>query len=118
MNKLLKLKQYLSINDSADYLSATLEETVSVADIYELSLEGHLAISIRLTNQAFAKKVDLAPELELTNSEEQFGAVQANEVNEQVHIFNGLYDLAMIGEERFELRKEIALCSLNLVASM
>lgn len=105
MNKLLKLKQYLSINDSADYLSATLEETVSVADIYELSLEGHLAISIRLTNQAFAKKVDLAPELELTNSEEQFGAVQANEVNEQVHIFNGLYDLAMIGEERFELRK-------------
>ena len=105
MNKLLKLKQYLSINDSADYLSATLEETVSVADIYELSLEGHLAISIRLTNQAYAKKVDLAPELELTNSEEQFGAVQANEVDEQVHIFNGLYDLAMIGEERFELRK-------------
>ncbi|GFD71029.1 hypothetical protein KUL113_04490 [Tenacibaculum sp. KUL113] len=105
MNKLLKLKQYLSINDSADYLSATLEETVSVADIYELSLEGHLAISIRLTNQAYAKKVDLAPELELTSSEERFWAVQANEVDEQVHIFNGLYDLAMIGEERFELRK-------------
>lgn len=105
MNKLLKLKQYLSINDSADYLSATLEETVSVADIYELSLEGHLAISIRLTNQAYAKKVDLAPELELTSSEERFWAVQANKVDEQVHIFNGLYDLAMIGEERFELRK-------------
>lgn len=105
MNKLLKLKQYLSINDSADYLSATLEETVSVADIYELSLEGHLAISIRLTNQAYAKKVDLAPELELSNSEERFGSVQANEVDEKVHIFNGLYDLAMIGEERFELRK-------------
>ena len=105
MNKLLKLKQYLSINDSADYLSATLEETVSVADIYELSLEGHLAISIRLTNQAYAKKVDLVPELELTSSEERFWAVQANEVDEQVHIFNGLYDLAMIGEERFELRK-------------
>lgn len=105
MNKLLKLKQYLSLNDSADYLSATLEETVSVADIYELSLEGHLAISIRLTNQAYAKKVDLEPELNLTSSEERFGAVQANEVDEQVHIFNGLYDLAMIGEERFELRK-------------
>ena len=105
MNKLLKLKQYLSINDSADYLSATLEETVSVADIYELSLEGHLAISIRLTNQAYAKKVDLASELELTNSEERFGLAQAIEVDEQVHIFNGLYDLAMIGEERFELRK-------------
>ena len=105
MNKLLKLKQYLSIYDSADYLSATLEETVSVADIYELSLEGHLTISIRLTNQAYAKKVDLAPELELTNSEERFGSVQANEVDEKVHIFNGLYDLAMIGEELFELRK-------------
>lgn len=105
MNKLLKLKQYLSINDSADYLSATLEEKVSVADIYELSLEGHLAISIRLTNQAYAKKVYLAPELELTNSEEPFGAVQANVVDDHVHIFNGLYDLAMIGEERFELRK-------------
>ena len=105
MNKLLKLKQYLSINDSADYLSATLEETVSVADIYELSLEGHLAISVRLTNQAYAKKVDLTPELELTSSEERFEVAQAIEVDEQVHIFNGLYDLAMIGEERFELRK-------------
>ena len=105
MNKLLKLKQCLSINDSADYLSATLEETVSVADIYELSLEGHLAISVRLTNQAYAKKVDLTPELELTSSEERFEVAQAIEVDEQVHIFNGLYDLAMIGEERFELRK-------------
>lgn len=105
VKKLMKLKQYLSLNDATNYLSAALEEQVSVADIYELSLEGHLAISIRLTNQAYAKKVDLAPELELTNSEQRFGSVQANEVDEKVHIFNGLYDLAMIGEERFELRK-------------
>ena len=105
MNKLLKLKKYLSINDSADYLSATLEEKVSIADIYELSLEGHLAISIRLTNQAYAKKVSLVPELQLMDSEERVEPVQAQEVDEQVHIFNGIYDLAMIGEEKFEVRK-------------
>lgn len=105
MNKLLKLKKYLSINDAADYLSATLEEKVSIADIYELSLEGHLAISIRLTNQAYAKKVSLVPELEQVDSEERIESVQAEEVDERVHIFNGIYDLAMIGEERFEVRK-------------
>lgn len=101
----MKLKRYLSINDATNYLSAALEEQVSVADIYELSLEGHLAISIRLTNQAYAKKVNLVPERELKDGEQQVKPVQAEEVDDQVHIFNGLYDLAMIGEERFELRK-------------
>lgn len=101
----MKLKRYLSINDATNYLSAALEEQVSVADIYELSLEGHLAISIRLTNQAYAKKVSLDPERERIDGAHQVEPVLAEEVDEQVHIFNGLYDLAMIGEERFELRK-------------
>jgi len=101
----MKLKRYLSLNDATNYLSAALEEQVSVADIYELSLEGHLAISIRLTNQAYAKKVSIVPERELKGGEQQAKPVQADEVEEQVHILNGLYDLAMIGEERFELRK-------------
>lgn len=105
MKKLLKLKQYLSLNDSANYLSSALEDQVSVADIYELALDGNLAISIRLTNQAYAQKVDLVPALELVDDEEQIEPVQADEVDEQVHIFDGIYDLAMVGEERFEIRK-------------
>ena len=105
MKKLLKLKQYLSLNDSANYLSSALEEQVSLADIYELALDGNLAISIRLTNQAYAKKVDLVSALEPADDEERIEAVQADEVDDQVHIFNGIYDLAMVGEERFEIRK-------------
>ena len=105
MKKLLKLKQYLSLNDSVNYLSSALEDQVSVADIYELALDGNLAISIRLTNQAYAKKVDLVPALELVDDGEQIDPVQADEVDEQVHIFDGIYDLAMVGEERFEIRK-------------
>ncbi|AUI82372.1 hypothetical protein TE101_08765 [Alteromonas macleodii] len=105
MKKLMKLKRYLSINDATSYLSAALEEQVSVADIYELSLEGHLAISIRLTNQAYAKKVSLDPERDRIDGAHQVEPVLAEEVDEQVHIFNGIYDLAMFGEERFELRK-------------
>ena len=101
----MKLKRYLSINDATSYLSAALEEQVSVADIYELSLEGHLAISIRLTNQAYAKKVSLDPERDRIDGAHQVEPVLAEEVDEQVHIFNGIYDLAMFGEERFELRK-------------
>ncbi|QGX61690.1 hypothetical protein [Alteromonas mediterranea] len=104
MKKLLKLKQYLSLNDSANYLSSALEDQISVADIYELALDGNLAISIRLTNQAYAKKVDLVPALELVDDEEQIEPVQADEVDEQVHIFDGIYDLAMVGEERFKIR--------------
>ena len=101
----MKLKHYLSLNDATNYLSAAIEEQVSVADIYELSLEGHLAISIRLTNQAYAKKVGLASDRELIDGEHQVAQVLAGEVDEQVYIFNGIYDLAMFGEERFEVRK-------------
>jgi hypothetical protein len=104
MKKLLKLKQYLSLHDSAKYLSAALEEPVSVADIYELSLEGHLAISTRFINQAYAKEVTLITEQDFLD-----GQHQVDELDEQVHIINGIHELAMIGEEKFEIRKRYQL---------
>ncbi|MDO6534078.1 hypothetical protein [Alteromonas stellipolaris] len=105
MTKLIKLKRYFSLNDSASFLSSALEEQVSLADIYELSLEGHLAISIRLTNQAYAKKVALVPDDNLASSPQPIKSTLDSEPDEQIHALDGIYDLAMIGEEKFEIRK-------------
>ncbi|ANB23846.1 hypothetical protein A6F57_00630 [Alteromonas stellipolaris] len=105
MTKLIKVKRYFSLNDSASFLSSALEEQVSLADIYELALEGHLAISIRLTNQAYAKKVALVPDDDLASNPQQIKSTLDSEADEQIHTLDGIYDLAMIGEEKFEIRK-------------
>ena len=64
MSKLLKLKEWLTLEEAAEHLSSVVVgEPVSVADILQLSLDGRLRLSIRLTNVTFARKgVARAPE--------------------------------------------------------
>ncbi len=45
MKKLYKLKSWFSLADSADRLSAGLGETVTVDDVLQLAIEGHLHLS-------------------------------------------------------------------------
>ena len=54
MNKLFKLKKWVSLADAAKRLSATLGEDVSEADILRLALDGHLKLSVHLVNGAEA----------------------------------------------------------------
>ncbi|MCF4174462.1 hypothetical protein [Vibrio sp. McD22-P3] len=53
MSKLLKLKKHLTIEDATRYISKFMEEPVTVADIYDLVLNGKLTLSVLLNNQAF-----------------------------------------------------------------
>ena len=56
MNKLLSCRKYLSLQETQDYLSKALKESVSLQDIYGLVLDGLLTLSIRLTAQEVALK--------------------------------------------------------------
>ena len=56
MNKLLKLKRWITVPDAAKYLSNIFEETVSVADIYYFVLEGKLKLSVDFVNGATAMR--------------------------------------------------------------
>jgi len=54
--RLHKLKSWLTISDTASYLSAVFEENVTSADVLQLSLEGHLTLSVHLVNHAKIKR--------------------------------------------------------------
>lgn len=105
MSKLFKLKKYFSLTDAANYLSKVLEEQVLVADLYELALEGNLAISIRLIDQAYAKKTAINLDSGLENSLHHSESAPPEETEARVHVPSGIYDLAMIGKEKHEIRE-------------
>jgi hypothetical protein len=42
MNKLFKLKEWLTLKQAIGYISVVLDEPVTEADIYRLALDDHL----------------------------------------------------------------------------
>jgi hypothetical protein len=55
MKKLFKLKNWLTISDTAKYLSTALEEDVTEVDVYRLCLDGHLKLSVELVHDTQAR---------------------------------------------------------------
>jgi hypothetical protein len=96
MVKLLAIKDYLSEIEASQYLSKALDEPVSVGQMYELCLEGHLTISARFMQKAFAvRKQDAFASLD--------GASVSNR-DEELTVLDGVWDLAMIGDELQNIR--------------
>ena len=56
MSKLLKLKEWLTLENAASHISNVLGEPVSIADLYRFCLDGHLKISANFVNHANARK--------------------------------------------------------------
>ena len=52
MSKLFKLKEWFTVEETANHLSTALGEDVSVTDIYRLALDGHLVLSMYFPNHA------------------------------------------------------------------
>jgi len=63
MSKLLELKKWLTLSDAADWLSFTLNEPVSEADILQFALDGKITLSVQFPNFAMA--------IEITDIEEK-----------------------------------------------
>ncbi len=56
MSVLLSLKEWVTLEEAAQHLSAVFKESVSLADIYRFSLSGHLTISSNFVNHARVRK--------------------------------------------------------------
>ncbi|WP_394146845.1 hypothetical protein [Shewanella atlantica] len=97
MSKIFKLKKYLTIEEAIRHLSESLEEPVSLADLYRLVLDKHLTMSARLINQAYVKSG------QYINSQD--GASTAPVFDEPVQAVDGIWDLAMIGREAQEIEE-------------
>ncbi|GEM_PF-3691301 len=50
--QLLRFKEWVTLEDAAQYLGLVLTEEVTPADVLRLALDGHLTLSVRLVNPA------------------------------------------------------------------
>jgi len=61
VNKLFKLKEWLTVSDAAKHLSIILGEEVTEADVLRLALDRHFKLSVNLVNEARAKWAKIVP---------------------------------------------------------
>lgn len=61
MKKLFNLKEWLTTQEAAKYLSILFNEDVSEADVLRLGLDGHLTLSVNFVNHARGRIADLTP---------------------------------------------------------
>lgn len=139
-SKLLKMKEWVTLEKAAQYISALLDEEVSVADVLLFGLDGHLRLSVNI-GYAKAKKAEFCNEHELsmklsemlnnidfTCSPEdvlpllgkhglpggKYIYIENNkflEIQEDVVSLDGLWDLPMIGAEKMAVLAHIELLS-------
>jgi hypothetical protein len=120
MNKLLKLKNWLTVPDAARHLSILFGEEVTEADIFRFALDRHLTLSVDFVNKATAQCGKIIPPSEVKKVEVRSldgdGFVDISDGisvgKEKVLIFDegivsigGICDLAMIGAERLDVEQ-------------
>ncbi|MEY8689642.1 MAG: hypothetical protein AB9M53_07165 [Leptothrix sp. (in: b-proteobacteria)] len=119
MSKLLKLKEWLTLEDAAKHLSNMFSEEVSVADLLQFCLHGHLTLSVNIINGAKAKFGKITP-IEETDWTflPGFGDIDSIRVpngilidsnrilkpSGEVASITGIYDLPMIGGEALDVQ--------------
>lgn len=131
MSRLLKLKEWLTVDDAARQLSTMLSEPVGRADLLRLALDGHLKLSVHLVNTAKARRGVLKPNADATYFELspeaaaaldvpeehrgkpitmlegiQFNDDEVLELSSDVVKLSGVYDLALVGGERHDVEHE------------
>lgn len=128
MKKLFTLKKWLTLQEAARHLAIVFGEEVCEADVLRLALDGHLKLSVHFVNHAPARKGIVVPigeaEYEefppdffpfLSIPEEHKGKPirvmkginlddkQVLMLDKKVESLDGVYDLAMIGNERLDV---------------
>ena len=115
-SKLFKLKEWLTLKDTAQYLSVLFKEDVSEADVLLLALDGRLQLSVNFVNISFGKRGKVVsyedaewytPEeiSESTFYEEGEKVMKSLRIDGQrflnlsneIRPINGVWDLIMIG---------------------
>lgn len=134
MKKLFKLKKWLTVGETASYLTLKLGEKVSEADVLRLALDGHLVLSVNFVNHANAKKgkvvsidnakwkemhpflaqslpKDIFPEGKPVMVMEglQIDDRRVLELEDKVVTLEGVRDLAMVGAEVLDIENRCLL---------
>jgi len=129
-SKLLMLKEWLAVPEAARHLSNLFEEEVSEADVLRLALNKHLTLSVDFVNHAYARRGKVVP---YENAEwyppdffSKFPGLPEEEKDKPVRVMKslnidgerfinlddkvtkikGVWDLAMIGNERLDIEHE------------
>lgn len=127
MSKLFKLKEWLTIEETAKYLSTSFGEEVPVHDIYRMALDGHLVLSMNFPNKAhgnlgaivgienvkrFKPPVELLELSQNRNLEhlsngiiisDHIGDGQFINWDEKVDTVEGIWDLPLLAGERLDV---------------
>jgi len=121
MSKLAQFREWLELNNAAQYLSAVWGESVTPADVLRLGLDGKLTLSVHLVNLGYGREVDIVPVESLRRKEfsdplipgatisvldgEIMNATQAMKIRETDTALklSGVYDLPMIGAEEIQI---------------
>lgn len=132
MSKLFKLKEWVTIPDAARHLSQIVNEPVSEADILQMALDGHIKISVYFPNRAKARVGRVIPykdvprnELPTIDGKGTFTYLDGHPLNdlpkgelpdsetpfihfeEGVVSIDGIWDLAMQGNERIDIEFDL-----------
>ncbi|NOH69063.1 hypothetical protein [Vibrio rotiferianus] len=104
MKKLFTVKKIHTFESAAMLLSEHLKEKVSISDIYEFVLDGDITASIRFREAAYGVRInqDLGVGVTLRSSEDESPEI----VVEKVHVLSGIYDLPLIGLEKYRVHEK------------
>lgn len=129
MNKLFRLKNWLTLEETAQRLSLTMEEEITVADCLQLALDGHLTVSAllsegrygvfarlikttqRIQMEKFIVRTDdtgatvelLDGERFIPNEQLDFEYEDIERVSGVFKVRHGIYDLPMVGAEALDV---------------
>jgi hypothetical protein len=120
LKSLFTLRKWLTVDEAAKHLSVLFDEPVANAELLRLALEGELRLSVLFVNHARAKRgrivsVDEARTIESAgpNGEKIFtlqgefiddGRVM--ELESEIQILTGVFDLPMVGAEELDVEHE------------
>jgi len=113
-SKLLKLREWLIVPDAARHLSNIFKEEVSEADMLRLALDGQLKLSVYFVSHAHAIRGEV---VSYGKKEKEInGGLFRKKINIDndrylnlegaVTIIQGVWDLAMVGNERLDVEKK------------
>lgn len=132
MSKLFKLKEWVTIPDAARHLSQIVNEPVSEADVLQMALDGHLKLTVDFPNRAKARigrvipykdvphhelpsldgkgtftYADGYPLHDIKNGAQLQGETPFIHFEKEVVSIDGLWDLAMLGNERIDIEFDL-----------
>lgn len=128
MSTISKLKGWLTIEEAALNISNVIGAPVTLADIYQFSLGGELVLSVNFINRVKAKKITFIKKEDIKYhkvfpknvpniSGDRYFEVPINalhpiskdlwveSIEKQVVSLSGVYDLSMIGTEKFNIKQ-------------